>query len=150
MILAIDPGNIQSAYVLMDGYTPVQFDKVDNEVLVDLLPSLCVKADEVVIEMIGHYGSGMSAGKTVFDTCVWIGRFWQQCNGAQLILRPTIKTAICGTPRAKDSNVIQALKDRFGEKGTKADKGFFWGFHHDIWQSFAVGCAWLDLHGGTT
>jgi hypothetical protein len=44
----------------------------------------------------------------------------------------------CGNMRAKDKNIIQALKDKYGEKGTKADPGFFYGISSHVWQAFAV------------
>ena len=70
-VLAIDPGNIESGYVLMDSsYKPLKFGKVYNEQLLELFQTM--DPDYVVIEMIGHYGTGMPAGTSVFDTCVWI------------------------------------------------------------------------------
>src|SRR5699024_4515501 len=82
-ILAIDPGNTESGWVIIDTSTrrPVDFGKTENEAVMDLLRRgdlvLADPVPRVVIEMIGHYGTGMPAGKTVFDTCVWIGRFQQ-------------------------------------------------------------------------
>ena len=75
-IIAIDPGNIESAYVLIDAdtYKPVEFDKVKNEDVKVFLKETIAKEMangnniDVAIEMIGHYGSGMPAGKSVFDT----------------------------------------------------------------------------------
>jgi hypothetical protein len=46
--------------------------------------------------------------------------------------------------KAKDSNIRQALIDRFGDVGTKNNQGFFYGFKKDIWSAFAVGCTYLD------
>ncbi len=148
-IIAIDPGNVQSAYVLMEDYKPVEFGKVDNDQLRTLIirhcdPLCASHVDCVVIEMIGHYGTGMPAGKTVFDTCVWIGRFDQVAGYASMILRPTVKAHLCGSARAKDGNVRQALIDRFGVVGTKKDPGWFYGFHADIWQAYAVGVTYMD------
>lgn len=155
-ILAIDPGNIQSAYVVVDKqtYKPLKFDKVENihlrGIVDDLLDDFneTYDIDRVVIEMIGHYGSGMPAGKEVFDTCIEIGRLSQlieeQLCPLEYIKRATIKARICGISKAKDSNVIQALKDRFGDKGTKKEPGWFYGFRADIWQAYAVAVTWLD------
>ena len=153
MIFAIDPGNIESAYVCIDRKTqkPVRFGKIKNEELRDLLTEIMTESEELAfyMEMIGHYGTGMPAGKTVFDTCVWIGRFLetievQQGTTATLVLRPTVKTHLCGSARAKDANVTQALVDRFAPgqsnfgKGTKANPGWFYGFSKDVWQSYAL------------
>jgi hypothetical protein len=151
MILAIDPGSTQSgiAYVQRGSYEPRSARKLDNEEVFELsLPS------EVVIEMVAHYGTGMPAGKTVFDTAVWIGRFYQHFTAlglpVELMMRGEVKMNICGTMRAKDSNIIQALVDRFAPgarnygKGTKKEPGWFYGFSADIWQAYALGVTYLD------
>lgn len=153
-LLAIDPGNIESAYALIDAetYAPVQFEKLPNAMMRKYISSqlaLCNQT-EVVIEQVQHYGTGMAAGESTFDTCFEAGRFAQitdQITGqeATRVRRPTVKSMICGTPRAKDANVIQALKDRFGEKGTKKNPGWFYGFKADCWQAYALGVAWLDM-----
>jgi hypothetical protein len=108
----------------------------------------------VAIEMIGHYGTGMPAGKEVFDTCVWIGRFMEHLLSkgvvSDLVMRRDVKLHICGTSKAKDSNIRQALVDRFapGEpnygKGTKKKPGWFYGFSEDMWQAYALAVAYLD------
>ena len=61
----------------------------------------------------------MHAGADVFETCVWIGRFWQEwVNNTHKpfhrILRATIKNNLCGLASAKDKNIRQALIDRYG------------------------------------
>lgn len=77
--------------------------------------------DKVIIEMIASYG--MAVGKEVFDTCVWIGRFKQisesQDIEVEYIYRKDEKINICNSMKAKDSNIRQALIDRFGGVGTK-------------------------------
>ena len=144
MILAIDPGNEESAYVLMEKetYKPIEFGKIDNTMMLIKLQEL--NYDKLVIEMIASYG--MPVGASVFDTCVWIGRFIQRrkCAEFEYIYRKEEKINLCGSMKAKDSNIRQALIDRFGEVGVKANKGFFYGFKKDIWAAFAVGCTYLD------
>ena len=151
MILAIDPGNTESGYVVIDSTTcqPVDIGKIPNDSLRNrLILGLLDNVDRVAIEQIGHYGTGMPAGRDVFDTCRWIGRFEQiiEDRGVvpDLVLRAKVKTHVCGTPKAKDSNITQALIDRFASgvgnhgKGSKADPGFFYGFKADIWQAMAL------------
>ena len=51
-ILAIDPGNVESAYVLMDyeTYKPIAFGKVENNIMLEMI---CFYVyDDFVIEMI--------------------------------------------------------------------------------------------------
>lgn len=150
-ILAIDPGNHESAYTLIDhDQRPLQIGKVPNdELATELLPMLSWSADLIAIEQIGHYGTGMPAGRDVFDTCRWIGRFEQIILNEtdiipELVLRAKVKTHLCGVAKAKDGNVSQALVDRFtpGQpnrgKGTKTVPGWFHGFARDIWQAYAL------------
>ncbi len=152
-ILAIDPGTTQSAYVVWNMTYDMLFD-------FGILPNLeilwIVKKNRealLKIEMVGHYGAGMPAGKSVFETCIWIGAFieayghmniFQDC----LILRKTIVTHLCGSPRAKDSNVRQALIDRFGEPGTKKNPGRLYGVKKDIWSALALAVYTADIMKG--
>lgn len=150
IILAIDPGNIESAFVLMSkDYKPIKFGKIPNNELKNSIIDMYAEHhfEDVAIEMIASYG--MAVGASVFDTCVWIGRFEEtaiRCSGVNVkkVFRKEVKLNLCQSPKAKDGNVIQALKDRFGDKGTKANPGFFYGFKADCWQAFAVGATWLD------
>lgn len=142
-ILAIDPGPSQSAYVLWDGSHVEDKGILPNGELATALSGnyICFEESDITLflEMIGHYGTGMPAGKEVFDTCVWIGRFiecwpWKH----ELILRPTIKTHLCGSSRAKDANVRQSLIDRFGSPGTKSAQGPLYGIKSHMWSALAV------------
>ena len=151
-VLAIDPGPTESAYVVIDGdRRPLFCGKVPNGELREMLLHRVVLTDWgfpfVAVEMVASYG--MPVGADVFDTCVWIGRFAEtvartQVQPARLVYRRDIKLHHCHSARAKDSNVTQALVDRFapGEpnrgKGTKAEPGFFYGFRADIWQAYAL------------
>lgn len=99
----------------------------------------------VVIERVACYG--MSVGAEVFDTVFFSGQLAQRLRrlAVNRVERRVVKMHLCGTMRAKDSNIIQALKDRFGDKGTKPNPGFFYGFSKDIWQAFALAVAWVDM-----
>jgi len=147
VILAIDPGNTESAYVLVDeDYRPTEFAKIGNEELLRMIDEVPFPLyDEAVIEMVASYG--MPVGKEVFDTCVWIGRFAQAAGTrVEFIYRKDVKLNLCGQTRAKDSNIIQALKDRFGDKGTKKNPGWFYGVSKDVWSAVAVGVTYHDLY----
>lgn len=158
MILAIDPGSTESGVVLINkDFSLKYFDIIPNDKAVSIIESeIGNNKPNVAIEMVAHYGSGMPAGKTVFDTCVWIGRFTEAFVQMGLtvttIPRQTVKLHLCHSARAKDQNVIQALVDRFASdthgkygKGTKKDPGFFYGFRDDVWQAFALGVTYIDL-----
>lgn len=156
-ILAIDPGNVQSAFCVIDADTlkPIVFDKLDNETLRnDCLESIMFyeKIQAVAIEMIGCFGQ--IAGKTMFDTCVEIGRlteiFTQRGIEPYYIYRKEEVKHICGSGKAGDANVRHALVSRFAEseknngKGTKAKPDWFYGFHDDIWQAYAVAVTYVE------
>lgn len=149
-ILAIDPGNTESAYCLIDTetYRPLSFGKQDNNWLLGFMDTQGILFDKVVIEMIASYG--MPVGKEVFDTCVWIGRFKQIAESQEIkveyIYRKDEKMNLCHSMKAKDSNIRQALIDRFGPVGTKKNPGWFYGFKKDIWAAYAVGITYLDLY----
>lgn len=149
MILAIDPGNIESAYCLIDTttYKSIAFGKIDNCHLIDYINSLDKQVNCLVIEMIASYG--MPVGKEVFDTCVWIGRFIEEFINYvnpkySYVYRKEEKLNLCNSMKAKDSNIRQALIDRFGVVGTKKNPGWFYGFKADIWSAYAVGITYLD------
>lgn len=157
MILSIDPGNEYSAYTLINrNLEPIKFGKVLNHDLLIILEGLFSGADitDVAIEMIASYG--MAVGATVFDTCVWIGRFYQFIYERSNIMpafiyRKDEKMCICGNMKAKDSNIRQALIDRFAKhdfkngKGTKKNPDWFYGFKADIWAAYAVGVTYCEL-----
>lgn len=143
-ILAIDPGNTESAYVVIDeDRRPISFAKMPNEQLRRQLEMRELVADAVVIEMVASYG--MPVGADVFETCVWIGRLCEAASREpRLIKRHGVKLHHCHSARAKDSNIVQALVDRFAPgqpnkgKGTKAAPGWFYGFSRDVWQAYAL------------
>jgi len=143
-ILAIDPGNQESAYVLLDKdtYKPLEFGKIPNEEMLEKVKKL--DYNNLAIEMIASYG--MPVGREVFETCVWIGRFIQRrkCPNFEYVYRKEEKINLCGSMKAKDSNIRQALIDRFGVVGTKKEQGWFYGFKSDIWAAYAVGVTYLD------
>ncbi|MGX8833999.1 hypothetical protein ACWG0P_07275 [Amedibacillus sp. YH-ame6] len=153
-ILSIDPGNEYSAYSLLnEELKPIEFGKITNKEMIDLIISKYSGCEilniPMVIEMIGHYGTGMPAGKTVFDTCVWIGRFtelYHLYTGFEpvYLMRREEKINLCGNMKAKDGNIRQALIDRFGVVGTKKNQGWFYGVSKDVWQAIAVGVTYHD------
>lgn len=153
IVMAIDPGDKASAFVLWDGQLVLYKDKVSNEELLDRIRCMNKGCHILVIEKIMSYG--MPVSSTVFDTVFWSGQFynmWTHTGGKAPIMIPRIevKKAICHNGNAKDSNVARALVDRFapGEpnmgKGTGKDPGFFYGFAADIWQAFALAVAYTD------
>jgi len=148
-ILAIDPGNIESGWCVIDETRyPLAFGKDENTDLLEWCydHDPFADVDLAVVEMVASYG--MAVGKEVFETCVWIGRLSEALRRkgieVRLVYRQPVKLHHCHSAKAKDSNVRQALVDRFAPgqpnhgKGTKAAPGWFHGFRADIWQAYAL------------
>jgi len=125
MTFAIDPGSTESGVVILDpGYMP-RFAGIlpNHEVVATADGELDGDKADVVIEMVAHYGTGMPAGRDVFDTCVWIGRFIESFARMGFMVRTlprsTVKLNLCNSVKAKDQNIIQALVDRFDRRHGK-------------------------------
>ena len=153
-LLAIDPGPVQSAWMIFDqSNLPARFGKTVNT---DLIFSLrdgfapFFSLDHLAIETVECFG--MAVGAEVFDTCIWIGRFVEcmeslRCDWT-LIRRMDVKMHLCKSPRAKDANIRAALIDRFGGKdaaiGKKKSPGPLYGISADVWSALAVGLTFLE------
>jgi hypothetical protein len=157
IVLAIDPGYEQSAYVLFDveANVPRRFGCIPNDELRGLVTAggcLDFPAAHCAIEKIAM--GGMIAGQETFDTAMWVGRFiecWESQPHrppALLVRRIEEKMHICGDSRAKDSNIRQALIDRWGGKdkaiGKKKNPGPLHGVSGDVWSSLAVAIVFSD------
>ena len=177
-ILAIDPGPECSAALWYDTAKEKPLCKYEifrNEHLRiviaaqrDSLEDGC--QDMMAIEMIACYG--MTVGKEVFQTCLWIGRFIEAFVGNNtsvragdfrncvirehryvLVYRKDVKMHLCGSMRAKDANIRQAIIGRYpatgGGKipqvGTKKEVGPLYGVSKDIWSALAVAITFNDL-----
>jgi len=143
VILAIDPGNFQSGYVLFNERTQAIVDKgvLQNERMRFKVADWASEPCECAIEMIASYG--MPVGAEVFETCVWIGRFvecWFNVTGTAptRIFRPDVKLHLCGTKKAKDANIRQRLIDLIGPQGRKRTPGPTYGMTSHMWPALAV------------
>jgi hypothetical protein len=146
-ILAIDPGPTESAFVHLRDGEIVDKGKAVNDDLIDFLRDTFV--DVLVIEKIASYG--MPVGEEVFETVYWSGRFAQLAMLDETVIeripRLKVKLHLCKSPKANDSNIRQALIDRYG--GIQATKkgGALHGVSKDIWAALAVGLTYLDTKG---
>lgn len=155
-VLAIDPGTTESAYCFVDTNTlrPLRFGKIGNLDLRCLIVNHSFAEDDrAVIEMVQSYG--MPVGRETFETCFWIGRFFERLNGKlfippERIYRKDEKLHICHDSKANDANIRKALIDRFADhdlrtgKGTKNNPDWFYGFKADVWQSYAVAITYIE------
>jgi hypothetical protein len=152
VVLALDPGPVQTGWAMYDGSRVLDSGVIENhDALYELdfmtFPaSLWERAESLAIEMIASYG--MAVGKEVFETCVWIGRFIQAAPlQHRLIYRKDVKMHLCGTTKAKDTNIRQALIDKIGAPGVKAAPGPTYGVKSHAWPALAVAVTALEVPG---
>lgn len=138
MILALDPGTTETGWVLFNSGKVENSGVLKNETLLELM-RLRPDCDTLAIEMIASYG--MAVGREVFETCVWIGRFqqaWHSPAAVRKVYRKDVKLHLCGSPRAKDPNIRQALIDKLGAPGTKKAPGATYGVTSHAWAALGV------------
>ena len=155
ILFAIDPGNIDSAYCVMNGqYELLEFAKLPNKEVMEIMLQRINMIDMVVIERMQSYG--MPVGKETFEACEWIGRFSQEAEKyvpVQYIFRQEEKLWICHDTRAKDTNIRLALIERFAKhdmargKGTKDNPDYFYGVKADCWSAIGIAVSTLDKKG---
>jgi len=140
-IIGIDPGNKQSGWCIFGPDGKIESSGVmENNLLLKSLEDQedCEFPRLVAIEWI--QSMGMAVGAEVFETCLWAGRFAERAGcEVRLVPRGKIKLHHCGSARAKDANICQSLRDKWGDKGTKKEPGFFHGVNSHAWQAAAVG-----------
>jgi hypothetical protein len=142
-ILAIDPGTVQSAWVVLRDGLPTDFAIQPNKALLEDLRAGFIGAlcDVAVIEQVASYG--MPVGAEVFETVRWAGRFEEALHPIPVVqlTRKAIVVHLCGSAKAKDPNVRQALIDKFGGSaaiGLKRSPGPLHGIHADLWSALAI------------
>lgn len=149
MILAIDPGPEESAWLSMFNGMPRGFDKVGNDEIIRKLRRSTYKPVLVIEEI---QNQGMPAGKTTMQTAMWVGRFTQVAHDiglpVALVGRRDIKLHWCNNMRAKDANVRQALIDHYGPPGTKKNPGATYGIKNDVWSALAIAGYWHAKQNG--
>ena len=133
-IFAIDPGPEKSAFVQWNG-SVIDYGHVPNEEMRQLL--IGREYDTCAIEMIASYG--MAVGASVFNTCLWVGRFCEIARKEPMLCyRKDIKMLLCKTPRSKDKDIRQALLKLIEEQRTKTNPGPTYGLASHAWAALAV------------
>lgn len=162
-IVAIDPGTEYSAYLVYDASAPKtyplgcpEFGIVENGALRDKLlgneMGSVLLSGMLVMEEIENYG--MPAGRSLFQTCIWMGRFLQAWNGPyRMMPRREVKQHLCHSVKANDATIRQALLDLFGGKeravGKKERPGLLYGISKDVWSALALAVTY-EYHDDVT
>jgi hypothetical protein len=156
-ILAVDPGPSTSGYVVwsprlnrvIGAGTEIENDRLRREILPALVPGAS-RGDvgvRLAIEKVACYGRPV--GSPVLDTVFFSGRLaeaWYALTGheAQLVPFGEVALHFCHSRHAKESHVRQVLLDRFGGKGTRANRGPFYGVSGHAWSAAALGIYVMD------
>jgi hypothetical protein len=148
LVLAIDPGYRQSAFVLFDGTRIVSHGIEQNEQLLADLASSAHTGILVLEEM--QLFSSFGVGKEIFDSVFWSGRFAQVWAPRPFgrLLRSKIRGHL-GAGKGGDAAVRQALIARFGPYkedaiGKKTAPGPLFGIKADEWSALAIAVTWWD------
>ena len=158
LYLAIDPGNIFSAYTIIDdAKNLLDFGILENNALKKKIEQddFDSEFNLVAIEMLQCYG--MPVGKSVLDTCVWIGRFQEVIEDnyhidVDFYGRKKVVAHICGSVQAGDKNIRQAILDMYPatgggatpQIGIKKQRGPLFGVSKDVWAALAVAITYRD------
>lgn len=143
--IGLDPGPEESAMVLWDGKRISNAFHQPNDFIMGRLREFNGNgAPPLVIEKIASFG--MPVGAEVFETVYWSGRFAEAygIENVHRVTRGEVKMHLCQSMRAKDSNIRQALIDRFGKPGTRKNPGKLFGISGDLWSALAVAVTFWD------
>jgi hypothetical protein len=148
LILAIDPGTTHSGWVVLRDGAPWNFGVSENG---EVLENISQWPHALALEMVASYG--MAVGAETFRTVWWAGRF-AECYNARTgnlpaeVYRKDVKLHLCGSMKAKDSNIRQALLDRWGGKavavGNSKRPGPLFGVKSHAWAALAVAVTVAD------
>lgn len=148
-VIGIDPGTAQSAVVVWGNGRVCYHEILPNEDVFSALKMFKSPASYrpiLVIEQIRSYG--MAVGAETFDTVFWSGRFaqwWHECGEDWYQMpRMDVKMFWCKTTKAKDSNIWQAMVDRFGPVGTKKAPGMLYGVRSHERAALALAVAFAE------
>ena len=155
-ILAVDPGREESGAVVLDtdGGKVVWHAIEDNEAvrskLLHGIYGVAKLADVLVLEKVESYG--MPVGDDVFETIYQSGQIAHAAKMRHIpvhrIPRRDVKMHLCGNMRARDSNIRQAIINRYGGKqkaiGRKASPGPLYGIKSHEWAALALALTYWD------
>jgi Holliday junction resolvasome RuvABC endonuclease subunit len=152
LYIGIDPGNAQTGIAI---YSQNTHSIVEGKILPNTELRAYFRSLEgpregyrVGIESIASYG--MAVGKSVFETAEWSGIIAMLAGSItdvpKRVYRKDVKHHLCGTHKAKDSNIRQSIIDQFPatgggtnpQVGTLKKPGPLFGFSKDKWAALGV------------
>lgn len=144
MILAVDPGPRQSAWLVLDGERVHDLGLWSNDATIETLRGY--PDTELVIETIEPW-SGV-VRPDALETMFWVGRFVESRQGdATLLRRSKVLRALglTGLPKGKAQAAVRAhLLDRWGG-GNPVRRGHpLHGVREDLWSALALAVAYQE------
>ena len=152
-ILAIDAGTTESGYVIMrtEPFQLLKVGKIPNDDLLNIVKT--EDYEKLIYEEFQSFG--MPVGESTITSITWNGRYIQSAKDRWKdtipIYRKDEKMTLCGSMKANDGNIRQALIDRYARfdfkngKGTKPNQDTFYGVSKDVWQAIAVGVTYWEI-----
>jgi hypothetical protein len=127
-ILAIDPGNEYSAYVVYEDRLIIKKEKALNAVVLDMIENRAIYPAVYYCEMLAIEAPacyGLPVGHTTLETSEWVGVFRHAfgMDNSYRVYRKSqnkehgidsVTMHLCNSTRAKDPNVRQAIIDLYG------------------------------------
>lgn len=143
-LLAVDPGNVESGYVILQtvpkSFKILNFGNVPNHELLTLVKNNQQQIDIGLIERIQSYNQVV--GETVFDTCRMIGklevRLLDNKIKTALIYRKSVISHHLGSVSVKnpDSKLRKHLIDKYKTESK--------GLTSHSWQALALATMYLE------
>jgi hypothetical protein len=120
--LAIDPGNIGAGWVIwreddtkLGGLHLREHGRDKNVDIRKFMAKQAKVAKTCHLQIEAPKPRGMPTAAEEMEMLIQIGRFLQMWRGGwTYVFRQPVKIHLCGSVKAKDGNVAQAIKDRFG------------------------------------
>ena len=147
LILALDPGTTQTGWCRYDSErNEVDTAIEDNADIFKFLPSAAHR--HIVIEECQSYG--MAIGQETITTIWFSGRLYDRALRTARVLsvtmlpRKAVKLHLCGSMRAKDTNIRAALIDRFGGIAATKKGGALHGVRSHSWAALALAVTYAD------
>lgn len=152
--LNIDPANKQTAYVLIKDDIIQDRGIVPNMKMIELANSL--DYDTLNIEIVANMGL---SGVSLYDTSEMVGILcyisWCRSKPVNRYKRHSVKkhfqvkgrrkiNGVWVKPKSSDSQIRTSLIEKYGDVGTKGNKGYFYGFKSDLWQAMAIYDSWKN------
>jgi hypothetical protein len=172
LVLAIDPGTTESAYVIVDAaLRPVEFQKISNGELLSRIegaPYSRTRWCELTACALEMPAYAMMSGTEVYTTCRWLGNFehaWRYCwtdwstdtigrgEAIALVTRHQTKMHLLGRcsrlGRTADAAIRAALIAKHGGPSSTKKGGELYGVVGDCWAALAVAHTFLEAPRGT-